>query len=113
MWFAGSPYLEIGEAILPNNIAYYVEGDEHVARTLKLVANFNNQDAAIETRTRFAGLADRLIRQALDQETPEVVRSAILSEMQVNLPIGKKTIQLVRESWPTGRGYQMRFYIQT
>lgn len=26
-WFANSPYLEIGKGVLPNNIAYYIEGN--------------------------------------------------------------------------------------
>lgn len=111
-WFAASPYFEIGEAILPNNIAYYVEGDEHVARRLKLVVNFNDQETAKETRERFAGLAENLFHRALDKDPPEAVRASILQERPHSLAVDDKTILLTRDSWPSGRGYEMHFIVQ-
>ena len=110
-WFAASPYLEIGDGILPNNIAYYIEGDEHIARTLKLVVNFNDHEGADHTRARFAEVAEHLIIEALDEEPPSAVRSSILAETPKTLAIRGKTIRIVRESWPSGRGYEMRLYL--
>ena len=111
-WFASSPYLEIGRAIIPNNVAYYVEGDEHVARRLKLIVQFNDPESADESRERFVGVARQLIRKALDQEMPAELRAAIMAETSTSFAIDGKTAELVRQSWLSGRGHELRLYLR-
>lgn len=43
-WSASSPFLELGTAILPDNIAYYIMGTEHAATRLRIILNVNNPD---------------------------------------------------------------------
>lgn len=82
-----------------------------MARLLKLVAKFNDSEATTETRIRFADIAGQLIRQAVDYKMPLTLKTAILEESPAILMIEGKTARLVRESWPSGRGHELRFYL--
>ena len=63
MWGADSSYLEIGSGILPNNIAYYIDGTEKAAKKLKLKMNINLPEEATEEQVRQSG-------RSLDQFSP-------------------------------------------
>src|SRR3546814_3938911 len=40
-WRASSSYLDVYKELIPNNIAYYIEGEEFATLKLKLVLNIN------------------------------------------------------------------------
>ncbi len=112
-WFASSPYKEIGEALFANNLAYYVEGDEHIARRLKLVANVNDPETALETRQYLEEVVCLLIRCALSCGLPEALSQAIKSETSIELEIEGKIARLQKESWPSERGYNLIFVLES
>jgi hypothetical protein len=74
-WWASSPYLEIGDAIMPNNLAYYVDGHEAVATTLKLVLNVNAPETAQKARCSFLEIARILYEKALGEQCQMKLRS--------------------------------------
>ncbi len=63
-WFAASPMVEWGDGVFPDNIAYYVEGDERVATCLKLKLHVNNPALDATTLARFLGLTATLLKAA-------------------------------------------------
>lgn len=111
-WYASSPYLEVGKGTFPDNIAYYVEGDEHIARRLKLVVNFNDRETMSSTRELFGQLAAVLFRAALGQEAPDKLTAGITEELPLRIATEEKVVRLVREPWPSGRGHTLRLFIE-
>ena len=111
-WFANSPYLEIGKSIFPNDIAYYLEGDEYIVQRLKLVVNFNDLETAGETRQRFVKIAGQLFNKALHQEMPSDLQERMIAEVPSSWIVADKPIEFVREPWPSENGYSLRFIIQ-
>ncbi len=71
-WFASSPYLELGEGLMPDNLAYYVEGEELIATRLKLVLNVNNPANPAESESQFIKVGQVLINEAMPGHTPEL-----------------------------------------
>lgn len=113
-WYASSPYLEIGDGILPDNIAYYVEGDENTAKRLKLVLNVNNPSNAITSEERFVALAYTLIAGAFDSiDIDDVIDRIFSDENTVTMDNGR-SISLSRQDWQGGikGGYEKRFLIE-
>lgn len=107
-WYASSPYLEIGEGLIPNNIAYYVEGDERIAKCLKLILNINNQETSNDAEQKFLQLAQTLVYRAIgDYRLPNIVD---FREIRVE----DKDITLNRVNWVGGTpsGYDMKFKIK-
>ncbi len=53
-WLASSPMVQLNEtAILPDNIAYYIEGDETAAKRLKIKLNVNDSPGCAASDLRF------------------------------------------------------------
>jgi len=63
-WYAGSSMLDIGDGIIPNNIAYYIEGTETAVTTLKLKLNINEPSTAAGAEARFKEFGDILMQAA-------------------------------------------------
>lgn len=111
-WFASTNYLEVGAGIFPNNIAYYVEGDELIARKLKLVANFNDIESEKETTIQFAEIASELFRNALAQDMPDILVEKIMSKSPITIDVLGKAIAVEVDIWSTGLGFSIKLTIQ-
>lgn len=64
-WHASSTYHEIGKGLFPNNIAFYLSGDELSVRELKLVLNVNDKEDEEEALTKFQALVAMLVQKAV------------------------------------------------
>ena len=111
-WSASTPYLEIGESVLPSNIAYYVYGNERIAHTLKVVLNFNRPDDEVLMRGRFTEVALALIKKALGEEAAQKIESVIAAAEPFEASHQNATLSLSREDWVTDRGYDLRLIVQ-
>lgn len=113
-WFANSPYQEIGDGFPKDNVAYYVEGDEHAATQLKLVLNINNPTDPTASEERFRELAITLSKKALGDDAIEKDVGSLLSQDHATLQIGQKEVRLSREDWSGGirGGYERKFVIE-
>ncbi len=110
-WFASSQYLEVGDGLFPNNITYTVEGDERIARRLKLAINYNDPEAKRETHDSLAKILKILFQKALGEDAPDEIEATLRNEASDNFVVGGKSFQLLREDWPTGKGYTMRLIL--
>lgn len=111
-WFASTNYLEVGAGIFPNNIAYYIEGDELIARKLKLVVNFNDIVSEKETTLQFTEIISELFSKALAQEMPDMLVEKIISKTPTNIDVSGKDISIEIDNWPTKLGYSVKLTIQ-
>ena len=108
-----SPYKELGAGSpLANNIAYYVRGNSQNANELKLVLNVNAAQSAKEAHAALLQYSDELTQKALGVPMPKDARSAILSGKAGKWTLGKAKVELVRENWATGKGYELKYILK-
>lgn len=112
-WWANSGYLDLGEEILPSNVAYYVEGDEFVVSKLKLVLNVYAPDVADQAYERFFQIVSLLVNAAI----PGALLNGRVLDIQVDdvpLIVNGYALALKRNDW-TNRiegGHDLAFIIE-
>ncbi len=94
-WYASSSMLDIGDAIIPNNIAYYIEGNETAVTMLKLKLNINEPGNADGAESRFREFADILMRAATGNAAPWHDTG------DIELQNGLHRIRVVKSEWPS------------
>lgn len=110
-WYSMSKYLDVGEGPSPNNIAFYVEGNAQCASRLKLVANVNDIAGAQVLRSHLLTAVEKLMMEALGVSPPAKLIDAINDEVSLSAHISGKRIDFIKESWPSLKGYELRFYL--
>lgn len=114
-WFASSPMREIGDGpIWCNNIAYYVEGTEGAATTLKVKLNINDPANCDEAEDMFIVHAMHLLELAVSADAVErlKLRIASLEAFEADIPFG--SVALTREAFVGGieGGYSRKFEVK-
>ena len=114
-WYASTPMREFGiGAVMPDNLAYYVEGSEHAASTLKLKLNINNPASAEAAETWFIVCCLELLEQSISLDAVERMMLSIaqLDDFQEKIPFG--SVSLRREDYVGGipGGYSRYFEIK-
>lgn len=99
-WFASSPMKEFGDGIIPDNIAYYVEGSEDVAKVLKLKVNVNDASRTYQACEKLEAMAEALSISSLSRALSDEMKSAISSCNSYSETVEDKTIALVVGHWP-------------
>lgn len=112
-WFASSPYLEIGEGIMPDNIGYYLEGDETAVKCLKLLLNVNNPDDLTTSEQRFFAIAKLLIAKALGEEVGNELGQKLSADKELREIVAGAEVHLSHENWSGGipGGYSLKLTI--
>ncbi len=112
-WIASSPYKEIGGGILPDNIAYYVEGDNTAAKCLKLILNINNPNHPHASEQEFLVIAQNLLRRSIGEKAARWLTQTTLLKGNAHASLLGRTISLSRVDWMGGikGGYQRRLII--
>ena len=85
-WFSSSNYVEVGEGVFKNNIAYYVEGNSFAASTLKLILNMNNADEERNALLCFQKYALELYNKAFKSALSKDFEFAILNGEDLREP---------------------------
>lgn len=113
-WYASTQPREFGDgSIFKDNIAYYVEGTESAATTLKLKLNVNDPANAKEAEDMFIMGSLHLLEQAVSLDAVErlKVKVAGLIDFTNNIPFG--FVSLARSDFIGGikGGYSRTFQI--
>lgn len=114
-WFASSTMREFGNGVIwRNNIAYYIDGSEQSATTLKIKLNVNDPGAAREAEDMFVVHALHLLEQAVSLDAVERLKSLVasLDDFEADIPFGKVTLE--REAFVGGipGGYSRIFSVR-
>lgn len=114
-WRASSSMQEFGNEITPDNVAYYVEGVEEIANTLKIKVNVNDAARSEQARQKLMGLAESLSLFSLNQPLSDHMKGAIIEGRPYCESYEGKTISLAVERWPNHRfnGYDFKFVISS
>ncbi|OPA86300.1 hypothetical protein BFW87_26540 [Pseudomonas fluorescens] len=103
-----SNYKDIGTGSpLANNLAYYALGSGSTVDQVKLVLNFNQPKTPGPSVQALGKAAEKLTQKALGAALPASIKKAIaLGQPQV-AAVGTGSVEVLREEWPTGKGYEV------
>lgn len=114
-WFASSPMEEFSDGIIPDNIAYYVEGSEEAAKVLKLKVNVNDSARTHQAYQKLESTAEVLSLSSLGLSLSEEMKNAISCCNPYSEKVEGKTIALIVEHWPDHKfnGFDLKFMISS
>ncbi len=98
-----SPYKEFDS----NNLAFYVEGDSMAVRQVKLVLNVNNRQSEKQAQEELIKAAEALSVKITGEKLSPLLRDAIKIGKKTTAKLGSASIEVIREDWPTGKGYEI------
>jgi hypothetical protein len=110
---ASTPYKDVDAGTpLPNNLAYYISGEEKKVTQLKLALNLNDPTLKEDALSALVTAASALLKAASDDAPIVEVADAIRKSAPGKWSVKNGTIQLSRIDWPTGRGYELQLTIK-
>ncbi|PJG60703.1 hypothetical protein [Aeromonas cavernicola] len=114
-WFASSPMEEFSDGMIPDNIAYYVEGSEDVAKVLKLKVNVNDASRTHQACEKLEAMAEALSISSLSLPLSDEMKSAISGCNSYSEKVEDKTIALVVDHWPNHKfnGFDLKLLISS
>jgi hypothetical protein len=96
---------------VPNNIAYYVDGTSSTVTSLRLVLNVNNKANAVSAHEALQRYSEALIRHSLNSSLPKTIKESIKEGHSAQVDVKGATVEVTRDDWPTGKGYELHFNI--
>lgn len=115
-WFASSTLVSIGKGVLSNNLAYYIEGNSHAAKILKIKLNMNDLNDAKELHHKLLETAQLLCMNAIGKKIPSKIKSAILNAKNKSLIFESRKLTVTKNEWHINEpyyGYSIEFMIET
>lgn len=114
-WYASSPMVEFGEGIIPDNIAYYIEGMEKVANILKVKLNINDSSRSNISQKKLLDVSNVLCQASLNQNLSDSIKNAILNAEPHTETLGNKKVSLQKKIWSGHAfgGYDVKFIVSS
>lgn len=105
-WWASSPMRELSKtAILPDNIAYYIEGDEKAAKRLKVKLNVNDRPGGAVSDSEFQAVCATLLKAA-DVDISLMLQKQVLCRDAIDVEAGGRRVRIQKENFTNpARGY--------
>ncbi|RMN31412.1 hypothetical protein [Pseudomonas cannabina] len=107
-----SSYKEIGGGLpLANNLAFYANGQGETVNNVKLVLNYNQPDSAVASEAATKALisaSEKLALRYLGAKLPKSIVTAIDWGRSAKVNIGSGAVEVVREEWTSGKGYEIQ-----
>ena len=118
-----SPYKALGTVADPlglsskNNLAYYVDGEAERIHQMKLVLNVYHHNVkphhgAMQAHQPLGQAAKQLTQEALKTPLPKAAEQAIAAGKPWQGTVKAATLELIRDDWPTGKGYELHFLVR-
>lgn len=116
MWGCNSTYKELGSGSDPyslaNNLAFYADGSRSSVTQVKLVLNVNNRNDASFGHKKLLEAASALSSKVLGKSLSENLKKAIINGKPTSEKLNSTTLEVKRDNWPTGKGYEVHFIIK-
>ena len=112
-WCASSKMYDIGDDLLCDNFAYYVEGVEGVAKVLKIKLSVNDNSRARKANERLLVLSGVLVRESLGIDISDSVKDALRFAAHYRESHGDKQIIVKKASWGGHKlgGYDLKIEV--
>ncbi|WP_137279545.1 hypothetical protein [Pseudomonas rhizoryzae] len=108
-----SNYKDIGSGRpLANNLAFYATGVGQAVKQVKLVMNVNNPASASSAIKQLSQASAILSTKLLGAPLPDDVRAAISKGATKTAVLGSGSVEVLKDVWPTGRGYEIQVIIK-
>jgi len=108
-----SPYWQVGSGFpLPNNLAYYVDGTATKVTKASIVLNVNNAQQVSVANNLLLRASLEMATALTGQGLPNEVENAILADKPIMARIGTANVEVTRENWPTGQGYEIHVIVR-
>ncbi|MEI6133275.1 MAG: hypothetical protein WCQ41_10705 [Bacillota bacterium] len=115
-FFCTSQYRELSPSSSPtnnpNNLTFSVEGDSTTANQAKLVLNVNNRETAEKSHEELLKASEVLSLKATGEKLPKGLKNAIKIGKKAGAKVGFSYVEVVKEDWPTGKGYEVKILIK-
>ena len=95
---------------MPNNLAFYAEGDSSKVNKVKIVLNFNDRSVTKNAYAELQKAASLLIKEFTGSEATEQIKNAIASHKDLQVKINSSTVRVKKIDWPSG-GYEIQISI--
>jgi hypothetical protein len=114
-WFASSPLIELSNDVIPNNISYYVDGNESTAKSLKLMLNVYSRESAIMAHSKLLSSARTLLKAALGLGVSSDIEAAIMKGKNQVFKLSSFIATIEKNDWPQNRigGYDIKFVLSS
>jgi hypothetical protein len=114
-WCALSPMIEFGEGLISDNIAYYVEGTETAAKTLKLKLNVNDASRSDFACKKLLDASEALCKEALNEKLTDAFQEAIIKGKPLVRIYDGRELKVEKDEWPSHAfgGYDIKFVISS
>lgn len=108
-----SDYKEIGTGSpLPNNLAYYVEGNTDSVFQVYLNLNINDKTSTGLAQKELITASESLCLKETGKKLPQLLIDAIKKGKNASQKVGGATVETERRNWPTGKGYDVKLIIK-
>ena len=108
-----SNYKQLGSGFpLANNLAFYVEGNNNLVVQAYLILNVNDRKSASSAHQELLKTAKILSNKQTGKQLSQKLIDAITKGSNTSQKIGNATVDIVREDWPTGIGYEVKVTIK-
>lgn len=97
---------------LTNNLAFYVEGNNNSVVKTYLMLNVNDKTSVSSANQELLKSAKILSLKQTGKQLSQKLIDAITNGSSASQKIGNATVDIVREDWPTGRGYEVKVTIK-
>ncbi|MFT3746413.1 MAG: hypothetical protein QM785_19235 [Pyrinomonadaceae bacterium] len=105
-----SDYKEIGtNTPFANDIAYYAYGTSGVVKKLKIVLNVKAVGQRVSAHNELQRASSALTQKAIGVELPNTAVTSINQGKPGRWMVGGYSIEVTREEWSTGKGYEIHF----
>lgn len=91
-----------------NNLAFYVTGTSTTAAQVKLVLSFHEPKTPGMAISELGKASEKLAPKALGVPLPNAVKKAIVLGQPMTVAAGTGKIDVVREQWSDGKGYEVQ-----
>lgn len=89
---------------MANNLAFYATGSDSTVDQVKLVLNFNQVKSVGMSISALGKASEKLSLEALGAPLPNSINLG----QPLTAAAGTGTIEVVRDNWPTGKGYEVQ-----
>ncbi len=108
-----SNYKQLGSGFpLANNLAFYVEGNNNSVVQAYLMLNVNDRTSASSAHQELLKAAKILSNKQTGKQLSQKLIDSITKGSNTSQKLGNATVDIVREDWPTGRGYEVKVTIK-
>jgi len=108
-----SDYKQLGSGFpLANNLAFYVDGNSSTVTQVYLMLNVNDMASASSAHQELLKVAETLSVKETGKQLPQQLKDAINKGGNLLQKIGNATIEILRNDWETGKGYDVKVTIK-